>query len=57
VDGTVLEWSEGDIFVVPPWAGHFHENRTSEDAVLYSMDDWPTFKALALYREEEVATS
>jgi len=57
VDGQTLEWSEGDIFVVPPWTAHHHENRTTEDAILYSMDDWPTLKALALYREEEVAGS
>src|SRR5581483_2665903 len=57
VDGEVLEWTKGDIFVVPPWTGHYHENRSSEDAVLYSMDDWPALKALGLYREEEVAAS
>jgi len=53
VDGEPLEWNEGDIFVVPPWSTHHHENRSNEDSVLYSMDDWPAMKALALYREEE----
>jgi gentisate 1,2-dioxygenase len=55
VDGERLEWSKGDIFVVPPWLGHFHENLGGEDAILYSMDDYPALKALGLYQEEEVA--
>jgi len=52
VDGEQLEWSQGDIFVVPPWNWHHHENRSDSDAILFAVDDWPTFKALALYREE-----
>jgi len=52
VDGQVLEWSEGDIFVIPPWAWHSHENRADDDSILYSMNDWPALKALGLYREE-----
>ena len=47
-----LEWAQGDIFVVPPWWWHSHENRSAEDAVLYSITDWPTMAALDLYREE-----
>ena len=47
-----LEWSEGDIFVVPPWAWHHHENSTDSDSILFSVDDWPALKALDLYREE-----
>jgi 1-hydroxy-2-naphthoate dioxygenase len=54
VDGERLEWSQGDIFVVPPWTVHHHENLSSEDSILYAMDDWPALKALGLYREEEV---
>jgi len=52
VDGQLFEWSEGDIFVIPPWAWHSHENRADEDSILYSMNDWPALKALGLYREE-----
>jgi gentisate 1,2-dioxygenase len=52
VDGERLEWSQGDIFIVPPWTWHHHENSTSADSILFSVDDWPTFKALDLYREE-----
>jgi 1-hydroxy-2-naphthoate dioxygenase len=52
VDGERLEWSQGDILVVPPWSWHHHENTSDSDAMLFAVDDWPTFKALALYREE-----
>lgn len=55
VDGERLEWSQGDIFIVPPWTVHHHENLSGEDAILYSMDDSPTLEALGLYREEEAA--
>jgi len=55
VDGETLEWGPGDIFLIPPWASHNHENRGAEDAILFSMDDWPTTDAIGLYREEEVA--
>jgi|SRR5579871_1016026 len=52
VDGERLEWAKGDIFVVPPWTWHSHENRLGEDAILFSMDDWPAITSLGLYREE-----
>jgi len=53
VDGQALEWEQGDIFLVPPWAVHHHENRSDSDAILFSMDDRPSVAALGLYREEE----
>lgn len=52
VDGRYLEWGTGDIFVVPPWTWHHHENRGADDAVLFTMDDWPALTALGFYREE-----
>jgi gentisate 1,2-dioxygenase len=52
VNGESLEWTEGDIFVIPPWSWHSHENRSDGDSFLYSMNDWPALKALGLYREE-----
>ena len=55
VDGQRLEWEQGDIFLVPPWMAHWHENLGGEDALLFSMDDRPIVSALDLYREEEVA--
>ncbi len=51
VDGERLEWSQGDIFVVPPWSWHHHENGAGE-SILFSMDDYPALQALDLYREE-----
>jgi len=55
VNGERLEWSQGDIFVVPPWAWHHHENTSDADSILFTVDDWPTFKSLDLYREENKA--
>ncbi len=48
-----MEWGQGDIFVVPPWAWHHHENRLDQDSILFSITDWPAMKALNIYREEE----
>jgi 1-hydroxy-2-naphthoate dioxygenase len=52
VDGHSLAWGEGDIFLVPPWATHHHENQASEDALLFAMDDAPVAQAIGVYREE-----
>jgi len=53
VGGERLEWSRGDMFVVPPWLPHEHANPVNEDAILFSFSDWPTIKALGWYREEQ----
>lgn len=47
-----LEWKQGDIFVVPPWAWHHHENASGQDSLLFSMTDRPAMQALEVYREE-----
>ena len=53
VQDTRLEWSRGDVFVVPNWSWHSHENQSaSEDAVLFSMNDIPVYDAFGLYREQ-----
>lgn len=53
VGDTRLEWSKGDVFVVPNWSWHGHENGSgSEDAVLFSMTDIPIYQAFGLYREQ-----
>ena len=52
VGGERLEWTQGDIFCVPPWAWHLHENPAGEDAILYSVDDWPAMAKLGFYRME-----
>jgi gentisate 1,2-dioxygenase len=55
VDGEQLDWSEKDIFVVPPWSWHEHENETKGDAVLFSITDKPLLDILGLYREEPLS--
>ena len=53
VNDTRLQWSQGDVFVVPNWSWHAHENASaSEDAVLFSMNDVPVYEAFGLYREQ-----
>jgi gentisate 1,2-dioxygenase len=53
IGGRRFDWEEHDIFVVPTWYWHEHANLSdTEDAVLFSFNDLPTMKALALYREE-----
>jgi gentisate 1,2-dioxygenase len=52
VDGQRLAWSEKDIFVVPQWAWHEHENALKSDAILFSITDRPLLDTLGLYREE-----
>jgi len=47
-----FEWRQGDTFVVPLWHAHRHMNTSSDDAILFSMNDAPALKALGLYREE-----
>jgi 1-hydroxy-2-naphthoate dioxygenase len=52
---TELRWRKGDSFVIPNWCPHAHENASSrEDAILFVASDAPVYRALDLYREEEV---
>jgi gentisate 1,2-dioxygenase len=55
VGNQILEWHHGDIFVVPAWHWHNHENRSDNDSILFSMTDAPTFQAIGQYREETAA--
>jgi len=53
IAGKRFDWEEKDIFALPSWALHSHGNASAtEDAVLFSFNDFPAMKALALYREE-----
>jgi gentisate 1,2-dioxygenase len=52
IEGQPFEWSQGDIFVVPPWHWHKHENPSEADSLLFSITDRPVFEALDVYREE-----
>ncbi|MFB7471378.1 cupin domain-containing protein [Kitasatospora sp. NPDC056184] len=53
IAGQRFAWQQGDIFVVPSWAWHEHENLDpGEDACLFSFNDFPVMHSLGLYREE-----
>ncbi|MGV9847483.1 cupin domain-containing protein [Streptomyces sp. NPDC003442] len=53
IDGCRYDWAEGDIFCVPSWSWHQHANMAaSDDAVLFSFNDFPVMRALAFHREE-----
>ncbi|HXV83099.1 MAG TPA: cupin domain-containing protein [Candidatus Binatia bacterium] len=47
-----LNWQKGDCFVIPHWQWHAHENTSSDEAVLFSINDRPIIEVLQLYREE-----
>ena len=53
IAGQEFAWKQGDIFCVPSWAWHEHANLgRSEDACLFSFNDFPVMRSLAFYREE-----
>jgi gentisate 1,2-dioxygenase len=52
VEEERLPWEEGDLFSVPPWTWHRHDNPSAEEAILFSLSDWPAMAAIGLYREE-----
>ncbi len=53
IDGERLEYGKGDIFAVPAWSWHHHENTNNADTILFSIDDWPAMKKLGFYMKEE----
>lgn len=55
IDGTRLEWRQGDTFALPTWAEHSHANDGREDALLFSFSDAPLVAALGLLRERAEA--
>lgn len=55
VGEKAFEWSQGDCFTVPSWEWHRHENRSGEEAILFSLTDRPVKEALGFYREESRA--
>jgi gentisate 1,2-dioxygenase len=48
VDGQMLDWERGDVFVAPAWRPHHHEPQT--DAVLFRVSDEPLLAALGWLR-------
>lgn len=57
IEGERLECGKGDIFAVPPWKWHHHENTHGGDTILFSIDDWPAMKKLGFYMKEEARGS
>ena len=53
IDGERLEYNKGDIFAVPAWSWHHHENSNGEDTILFSIDDWPAMQKLGFYMKAE----
>ena len=52
IDGQQFDWSRGDLFVVPSWSWHEFGNDSRQEAILFSIQDNPVIKSLALFREE-----
>ena len=52
IEGERLEWQKGDIFAVPAWKWHHHENTPDRESILFSIDDWPAMKKLGFYMKE-----
>jgi gentisate 1,2-dioxygenase len=50
IAGTDFNWQRGDTFALPIWAEHSHQNRSSDDAMLFSFSDEPAIDALGLLR-------
>jgi gentisate 1,2-dioxygenase len=51
-DGTTLEWSRGDTFVLPAWRLAHMKNTGTERAYLFRFDDRPLITAIGAYRSE-----
>ena len=53
IEGERIEWHAGDLFAVPPWVWHSHENSSDAQTIMFSVDDWPALTKLGFYRKEE----
>lgn len=55
IAGQRFDWQQNDIFCVPSWAWHEHANDDpSDDACLFSFNDFPAIKSLGLFVEESL---
>ncbi|MBP8670824.1 MAG: cupin domain-containing protein [Sphingobium sp.] len=53
IGGQRIDWAEHDIFCVPAWVWHEHINlNASEEAFLFSFNDFPVMEALGVRMEE-----
>jgi gentisate 1,2-dioxygenase len=50
IDGKTLEWSQNDIFVVPPWKTYAHA--AHKQSVLFSISDRPAQQMLGIWCED-----
>jgi gentisate 1,2-dioxygenase len=56
IAGREFRWDERDIFVVPSWAWHEHHNLSeTDDACLFTFNDFPVIEKLSFEREEAFA--
>jgi gentisate 1,2-dioxygenase len=49
IGGKVFEWTQNDVFVVPPWTPYWH--KAEQESVLFSISDRPAQEALGIWRE------
>jgi gentisate 1,2-dioxygenase len=49
VGDKVFDWTQNDVFVVPPWAPYSHT--AEKESVLFSISDRPAQEALGIWRE------
>jgi len=52
VDGTRIDWEQGDFFTLPPFCWHEHHNEGATPAYLFSTIDVPVIDALNFARED-----
>lgn len=53
IGGRRFDWQQHDIFCVPSWTWHEHVNLSaSDDALLFSFNDFPVMASLGTYLEE-----
>lgn len=50
-----FNWGPGDLFSIPSWVVHKHENQSDAPARLFRVDDSPVLRAMGLYRKEMVS--
>jgi gentisate 1,2-dioxygenase len=56
IGGRRFDWTEHDIFCVPSWTWHEHANASAtDDAVLFSFNDFPVIEKLAFERSQSLA--
>lgn len=55
INGKRFDWQTHDIFCVPSWMWHEHVNLSnSEEAFLFSFNDFPVIESMGVYLEEEL---